>query len=604
MAYKIPEEKISEVREATDIVDLISGYLTLKKRGKNYFGLCPFHQEDTPSFSVDPTRQMYHCFGCHKGGNAITFLMDYEKMSFVEAVRHLADKAGIQLQPVQGSDSSLQEKESLYFANKFAAEFFYNNLMSSQGKKALTYLENRGLNRSIIRKFGLGYSLPEWDGLIKHARSKSVSLEVLFKAGLVIKKDTGNYYDRFRGRVMTPIINLSKKVVGFGGRILVDEENSPKYINSPETLVYQKSLILFGLYQTRESIREKDQAILVEGYTDLLSLYQNGFPNIVATAGTALTLQQAHLIKRYTDNIVLLYDGDAAGSAAAMRSADIFLTAGLEVKIAVLPHPYDPDSFIRTYGSNRFQDILKKSVSFIQFKIYTLNEQYDKKSDQNQIKIMQVVLESISKIKNSIRRELALKEVAEHFGVDESAVRSQLKSGKGTRYRDENDSTPVIKDRQQQKTKYDIAEENIVKILLENQQLIKIVTTYIEADEFKNEHIKKILNVIFNFYEQYSSINVSDVIKTINDPSLSAVLSELLAKKFEEEINRGKLLNDCLISLKERTLEAQLQNMLLQIKSKQHQQNEVNKLMKEYQLLREEKSKLKSKNFVTIEKNA
>jgi len=423
-------EKIAEIKEATDIVELISGYLTLKKRGKNFFGLCPFHQENSPSFSVDPIRKMYYCYGCHKGGDSISFLMNYDRMSFFEAVQLLAEKAGISLPRVKADDSRIKEKESLYFANKFAAEFFYNNLISPVGKKVLSYLYNRGFDDSTIRGFGMGYSLPQWDGLIIQARRKSVSIEILYKAGLIIKKEGGGYYDRFRGRMMTPIINLSKKVVGFGGRILTDDKKSPKYINSPETPIYQKSQILFGLNRTREHIREKDQAIFVEGYTDLISLFQHEIKNTVATSGTALTIHQAQLIKRYTGNILLLYDSDAAGLSAAMRGADIFLNAGLEVKIVVLPQGQDPDSFIRASGKDAFLQILSQSVSLIKFKIETLSKQYNMTLNQDRTKVIQLALESVAKIRNSIRQDFALKDVAEYFAIDEMALRNQLKTAK------------------------------------------------------------------------------------------------------------------------------------------------------------------------------
>ena len=604
MSFKISDEKIAEIKEATDIVELISGYLTLKKRGKNFFGLCPFHQENSPSFSVDPARKMYYCYGCHKGGDSISFLMNYDRMSFVEAIQLLAEKAGISLPRVQADDSRIKEKESLYFANKFAAEFFYNNLINPIGKKALSYLYNRGFDDSIIRGFGMGYSLPQWDGLIKHARRKSVSIEILYKAGLIIKKDGGGYYDRFRGRMMTPIINLSKKVVGFGGRILTEDKKSPKYINSPETPVYQKSQILFGLNRTREHIREKDQAIFVEGYTDLISLFKHEIKNTVATSGTALTIQQAQLIKRYTGNIILLYDSDAAGLAAAMRGADIFLNAGLEVRVAVLPQGHDPDSFIRASGKDAFLQILSQSVSLIKFKIETLSKQYNMTLNQDRTKVIQLALESIAKIRNSIRQDLALKDVAEYFAIDEMALRNQLKTAKKTEYTEVEKTAVTDKVKKTAMTKYDIAEENIVRIMIEDNELIPDVYDNINVDEIKNSSIKEIVKIIFNHYKQNKKINAQNIINSIVDPQMNATLSELLSVQFSEELDLIKLLNDCIISIKERALEQQLQTILHEIKTIQSQGGEAKELMKKYQKWRMNLAQLKSKKIVTTQKNA
>ncbi|MDZ7265548.1 MAG: DNA primase, partial [candidate division KSB1 bacterium] len=468
MNYNIPAEKIAQVRDASDIVELISNYLTLKKAGKGFVGLCPFHADSSPSFHVNPASQLYYCFGCQKGGNIFNFLMEIEKMSFVEAVEFLAQKAGISLPRTQVDDRLEKEKEALFFVNRWAANFFYKNLFSPAGKQALQYVQGRGISQEMIKTFGLGYSLPDWDSLLRQAQADSVSPDVLFKAGLVIKRTGGGYYDRFRGRFMIPIVDLYKKVLGFGGRRIVDDD-TPKYINSPETPIYQKGQILFGLYQSRDAIKQADQAIFVEGYMDLIALYQFGVKNVVATSGTALTPAQARLIRRFTENVILLYDADAAGSSAAMRGADIFLDAGLEVKIVALPLGHDPDSFMRERGVENFKFMLSRARSIMQFKIETLAKKLDLSTTQGKTQAVNSLLESVAHIKDSIKQNLALKEVAEHFRLDERALMEQLRhiQTRGQNrsvVADAPDSARVTKPLRQ-KSKYELAEEDIVRLI-------------------------------------------------------------------------------------------------------------------------------------------
>ncbi|MBD3287905.1 DNA primase [candidate division KSB1 bacterium] len=601
MAQKIPEEKIAEIREATDIVDLISGYLTLKKRGKNYFGLCPFHQENTPSFSVDPTKQIYHCFGCHKGGNAISFLMEYEKMSFLEAVRYLAEKAGISIPQVRGSDSGSQEKEAIYYANKFAAEYYFKNLMSTAGKNAQSYLEKRGYGSEIIRKFGMGYALNEWDGLIKHAQRKSVTMDALHKAGLIIKKDNGRYYDRFRGRVMVPIISLTKKVVGFGGRIIIEDEKAPKYINTPETPIYQKSNILFGLYQTRDFIREKDQAIFVEGYTDLLSLYKYGIKNVVATSGTALTIQQAQLIKRYTSNIVLLYDSDSAGSAAAMRGADIFLSTGLEVKISTMPAGEDPDSYIRNHGAEKFTGIIDSALSLINFKIKILENQYDLSNMTNRARVIELLLESVSNVTDNIKKGLIVKQIAEYFGMEERLLLGQLKKVKRYDRKEMQGvkSTSFTNDRM--KNRYDLAEEHILKIALEESYLLPTIYEHLKIIDIRNALIRDIIHKVYELYESEEKIDGRKILNIISDPEKVNLISYVLSEHKIENIE--KVMNASIQLVKLRVIEEESNKIQLEIKELENKGQDVSQKRLRWNQLRQEREKIKSKKFVEEQKN-
>jgi DNA primase len=604
MPGKVAEDKISQVREATDIVDLISNYLTLKKSGKSFVGLCPFHTDSAPSFHVDPHKQLFHCFGCRKGGDIFNFVMEMEKMPFREALEFLAEKAGISLPVTQVDFNREKEKEALYFANRWAANLFYKNLISPAGKIALDYIQKRGISQKTIKDFGLGYSFPGWDGLIQQAKKDSVSPEVLFKAGLIIRKTDGGYYDRFRGRIMIPIVNLYKKVMGFGGRILVADDKNAKYINSPETPIYHKGYILFGIYQSRQPIREKDRAIFVEGYTDLISMYQSGIKNVVATSGTALTPNQARLIKRYTENVSLLYDADTAGSLAAMRGADIFLDEGLEVNIVTLPAGSDPDSYIQKHGAIKFKELLEHSFSIIQFKINTLSKKYNSSTSQRTSQIINEVLSSIGRIKNSIKQNLAVKEVAEHFRLEERAVMQQLDNIKRT-----GRIQPTTIEKQQssqkvkppRKSKYDIAEEDLLRLVLEDSNWLPKIFQYLQLDELQNREHRELFAIVLGIFQKNESFEKKDVVNMITDPETSSKIADILTKKIGSNADRQQLFEDCLVLLKKRKLENRMHNLAQEIKIAQDKEQDASEYIKKYYQCREEIKKVDSKELFKLD---
>ena len=348
---KIPQEKIDEIRAASDAVDVISKYVQLKKRGKDYLGLCPFHQEKTPSFSVSPQKQLFYCFGCHRGGDVVKFVMEYEKSSYVEALEQLAERAGITITRTEEAYEAANETEKLYNVMSYAARMFYTNLTkSNEGEFALAYFRDRGFTNQTMTTFGLGYSLRSWESLLKKAQEDGIDPEDLSKVGLIRRREDGSGYDTFRGRAMFPIFNTTGRVIAFGARKLYDDDTLGKYINSSETSIYHKSKVLYGLSQAKDAIRERDFAILVEGYADLISVFQAGTKNIVASSGTALTPEQIQLISRYTKNITLVYDADSAGANAMMRGVDLILEGGLDVHIVQLPEGDDPDSFVQKNG--------------------------------------------------------------------------------------------------------------------------------------------------------------------------------------------------------------------------------------------------------------
>ena len=370
---RINQETADRIKQTADIVEVVGDFVSLKKRGANYTACCPFHNEKSPSFNVNPARQIYKCFGCGAAGDPVKFVMELEKIGYGEALRYLAKKYNIEIEEQAATPEEVNrqnERESLLIVLNFAQQNFQNLLMTHEEGQAigLSYFRNRGFNDQTIKQFGLGYSLNEWDGLAKVATQRGYNVEVLEKAGLAIRKDderspaASRYYDRFRGRVMFPVHNVSGKVIAFGARILTNDKNQPKYINSPETEVYHKSDVLYGIFQAKNAIRQEDVCYLVEGYTDVISLHQAGIQNVVASSGTSLTIEQIRLIARFTPNVTILYDGDAAGIKAALRGLDMVLEEGLNVSLVTLPDGEDPDSYVYKVGAEGFKAHVKTAT--------------------------------------------------------------------------------------------------------------------------------------------------------------------------------------------------------------------------------------------------
>jgi len=367
----IPPHLIDEVRLANDIVDVISDHVALKKKGRNFFGLCPFHNEKTPSFSVNPDKQIFHCFGCGAGGNVFTFVQKQDGAGFPDAVRALAKRARIPIPEPEAEDLSVtQHKEALYYANQFAATFFHEMLFSEAGAAALAYAQQRGFDEKALRDFGVGYAPAAWDALLDHSKQHQLKLETMVEAGLLNARDDGGFYDRFRNRLMFPIYNQSGRAVAFGGRRLPPErDDSPKYLNTAETPIYHKGQLLYALHIARDSAKEKGLLIVVEGYADALRMHTAGLTNTVATSGTALTEEQARLMLRLVKSVTLLYDNDTAGAAATLRGADILVENGLQVTVATLAAGEDPDSYVLKYGAPAMQKVIAEAISLLDFKM-------------------------------------------------------------------------------------------------------------------------------------------------------------------------------------------------------------------------------------------
>lgn len=416
-----------------DIYDVVSDFVSLKRSGQNYKALSPFTNEKTPSFYVVPSKGIFKDFSSGKGGDAITFVMEHEGLGYLEAIRYLAKKYGVEIKEearTEEDQAAQNERDSLYIVMNFAKEYFKNLLHKSEEGHSigLSYFRERGFNDRTLDKFELGYSLNEWDHFEKHALHSGFSAEVLERAGLIISKEEGPHkrYDRFRGRVIFPVHNLAGKVVAFGARILTKEKDQPKYINSPETEIYHKSNVLYGLYQAKNEIRKHDFCYLVEGYTDVISLHQAGIENVVASSGTALTEEQIRLMRRFTENVTVLFDGDAAGVKAALRGIDLILKGGLNVRVVLLPDGEDPDSYSRKMGSTEFQHYLKTHTrDFISFKI----DLYSAGSGNDPIKKAEAIREivtSIALIPDPIKRSVYIKETSDLLSMQETVLLTEL----------------------------------------------------------------------------------------------------------------------------------------------------------------------------------
>jgi DNA primase len=496
----VSPELIDQIRDANDIVDLITEYVPLKKRGKNYVGLCPFHAEKAPSFSVSPDKQMFYCFGCGEGGNVISFLMKHEKLGFSDAIRHLAKRAKISLPKRSFDKKKAEQFDKLYYANRVANEYFHKNFYrEAPGEKARQYLNKRGFDPEIVKQFSLGYAPDDWEGLMKFAKNKDVEMEVLNQAGLVVPRTetsgsttltTRGYYDRFRNRIIFPIFNLSGKVVGFGGRVL-DDKDQPKYLNSPESPIYQKGKILYGLNFSKDEIRKKGSAVLVEGYVDLLSLYQAGITNVVASSGTAFTSDQARLLSRYAEGVYLLFDADTAGQSATFRSVDLLFSEGVEVFVVSLPKGEDPDSFVKKFGVKEVAKKIEQAQTFIDFKRESLPKDFEELSLKEQEKVILDLAETARKITNDLRRNLFVKKVAQAFKIDEAPIFKMM--GKRTTKatfpsKKETSISPV--------TGQEKIEMGILRILMEDRKLMKLTEGKLKLDDFSTPEHKEIFQLL------------------------------------------------------------------------------------------------------------
>ncbi len=614
---RIPPEKIDEVRNATDIIDLVSAFVNLKKRGKNYVGLCPFHSEKTPSFTVSAERQVYHCFGCGVGGNVFTFVMEHEKVSFPEAVRYLAERAGISLPAYSPEAEAIaSEHETLYNVMRIAGLFFYHNLQSAEGKTALEYFHSRGFRDETIKNFGLGYSLNSWDGLIKHAEEQNIKMDYLEKAGLVRRREDGSgYFDYFRGRAMFPIFSTSGRVIAFGARKLYETDQLGKYINSPETPIYNKSRILYGIFQAKDALRGFDNAILVEGYADLISVFQGGVENVVASSGTALTEGQIQLIGRYTKNITLVYDADSAGFKATMRGVDLIIEGGLDVKVAELPQGEDPDSFVKKFGGEEFKKLMANSISFIDFKARTFQREGMFNSPEGRTQAIRSIVQSIAKMKDELKRNFYIKEVSQKYDIYETVLYRELDQWLPRKERSAYSrasqrvpvfDVPIAEVTPPKPSEISAAERDLIKIMLEKGgEMVDFIFEHLGIEEFSDERARKIASIILNRHHEHVDMNTI-MNEIIEDQELRSIITDVILSRYElskgwselEEIDVWDIANKALVAVKKKSIGKKVEEIQRQLKEATQKGGEEIALVEEHQRLLREIRELETNGFL------
>ncbi|MFC2150678.1 DNA primase [Calditrichota bacterium] len=583
MAGRFDPTDVEKLRDAVDIADIIGGYVNLKRGSKgDYWGRCPFHTEKTASFHVVPDRQMFYCFGCGKGGNAFNFLMEMDGVSYGEAVNMLGERYGIEVRSVGGSSESgrqsANERDQLYRVNEMAGKYYHymltNTNRSKDAQKAYNYLIERGITDEIIAEYNLGWAENGWDSLVKVIEKKGISLSAAESCGVILKKKSGSgHIDRFRGRIMFPIVNLSGQVVGFGGRRLdgvTDAEDAAKYVNTAETPIYSKGSMLYGLNNARQVIREHDRLFIVEGYTDLLALVQAGFREVAASLGTAFTDGQARLISRFTNNVTIVYDSDTAGVNAATKASEVLIRNSLEVKVALLPTGSDPDSLLREGGSESLATVLENGLSFVQFMLQTTTSgakgiaplEWDRTSKTSAAK---AILAIIAGVREPVQQELLLQEASESLGVSINALEKSMSQSRSS---STVSSMPVPAKSSFSISQEEIAERDLLRNLMAYPALIQFVSSEVTPELFRNGQLREIYRQLETDYLRGEKFDVRIFPELTEDPALRAFITEavLSAEEISEEKAR-EAVTKCIDSLRRRDYSTRILELEAEIRS-------------------------------------
>ena len=558
------DDLIEEIRSRNDIVDVISSYVKLKKQGATYFGLCPFHNEKSPSFSVTPGKQMYYCFGCGAGGNVFTFLMEYENYTFVEALKYLADRAGVELPEEEYSREAKERADTraiLLEINKAAAQYYYIQLKSSRGAVGLEYFKKRKLSDETIKAFGLGYSNKYSDDLYRYLKSKGYKDDMIAKAGLISIDEKNGVYDKFWNRVMFPIMDVNSRVIGFGGRVMGDAK--PKYLNSPETMIFDKSRNLYGLNRARRT--KKPYFLLCEGYMDVISLHQAGFTNAVASLGTALTPGHAALIHRYVQEVYLTYDSDGAGTRAALRAMPILRDAGITAKIIRMEPYKDPEEFIKNLGAEAFEERIASARNVFMYSLEVLEKDYDMNSPEGKTEFMKETARRLTQFEEEIERDNYIEAVAKtyHVGYEELkklVVKVAVQSGM---------AAPATKPRQtiRQETPKEDGHIRSQKILLtwliDREELFDQVSRYVTPEDFTVELYRKVAELL---YEQHAKgeLNPAQIMNYFTEEEEHRAVAALFNTRIKELTTAGeqeKAIKETILRVKEYSIETATRNL-------------------------------------------
>ncbi len=558
-----PDEVVEEVRLKNDIVDVVSGYVKLQKKGSSYFGLCPFHNEKSPSFSVSRDKQMYYCFGCGAGGNVFTFIMEYENYSFVEALKFLAERAGVELPEQEYSKEAKRradEKAVLLEINKLAAKYYYAQLKAPQGKTAYEYLKGRQLGDDTITAFGLGYSNKYSDDLYRYLKTKGYIDDILFKAGLISFDERHGPYDKFWNRVMFPIMDANNRVIGFGGRVMGDAK--PKYLNSPETPVFDKSRNLYGLHRARTS--RKPYFLLCEGYMDVISLHQAGFTSAVASLGTALTPGHASLIKRYVNEVYLTYDSDEAGTKAALRAVPILKEAGITARVIRMDPYKDPDEFIKNLGAEAFEERIHKARNGFMFSLEMAEKNYDMGSPEGKTDFLKEAAKKLTLFEEEIERSNYIEAVAKTYGVNADDLRKLVTK---TAIRD-GLAKPAEKPRstrkQEEKEDGHLKSQRILLTwMLEGEEIFRQIRKYVSPEDFTEELYRQVAELLYRQYDE-GAVNPAQIMNHFTDEEEHRQVAALFHTRIRELSTvreQEKALKETILRVKEYSIEKAARNL-------------------------------------------
>ncbi len=563
---RIPEHQIEQVREANDIVDVVSDYVRLKRSGRNYFGLCPFHGEKTPSFSVAPDKQIFHCFGCGVGGNVINFIMQYEKLEFVEAVKLLADRSGITLTFEGPGGVASRQKDDLsnyYMLHERTAGLYEKALWQSQeGKPALEYLRKRGIEDAVLKTFRVGYAPDKWDFVTLQIMKLGLPRETLSKAGLLMTQDNGEFYDRFRKRIMFPISGVQGRILGFGGRVMPGDDQTAKYMNSPETPIYHKGQVLYGLNFSKDELRQTHAAILVEGYLDLIRLYQAGFHQVTAGSGTALTGQHGKILRRFADTVFLCYDRDEAGIKATDRAGKILLDTGLNIRVVELPEGEDPDSYFNAHTKADFDELLDRAPDYMQWLIGYYKPRL--RSATAQANFAERFVSDLALMENQLTRELLLSQFAEGMGLAEPTLfrllkdrtRRQPRRRAATENGNPNtDAGPVRMDSAADKAEYELLRLHFA----ENETVLKWILKHLDDSVLERMRFKDVFLHFRRALEQEMPLDRKQIVEELGDSPWQSLLTKILFDLDTGKAVHVELARDCLRTLRRRQLKEELQ---------------------------------------------
>ncbi|MGE6718964.1 DNA primase [Peribacillus frigoritolerans] len=556
MNGRIEDEKINQIREAVDIVDLIGEYVQLKKQGRNYFGLCPFHGENSPSFSVSTEKQIFHCFGCGAGGNIFTFLMDIEGYSFVESAKVLAEKGNVPLEVEINKDSKRSNMpagaQQMVEAHDLLRKFYHHLLVNTkEGQDALEYLLKRGFTEETIEKFQIGYSLDSWDFVSKFLLKRGFPAEYMEQAGLIIFREKDeSYFDRFRNRVMFPIMDHQGNTIAFSGRAMGDDE--PKYLNSPETPIFNKSKTLYNFHHARPHIRKKEQAVIFEGFADCISAVGAGVENAVATMGTALTDQHIQLLKRNTDQILICYDSDSAGLNAANRAVNMLQDHEFSVKVALMPDNLDPDDYIKEFGDKSFvSEVIGASLTYMAFKMHYLRRGKNVNNEGDRIQYIEEVLKEISRLPNAVERDHYLRQLSSEFSLSLDALEQQQRQvffterKKGTLPQPAAQKKMALQYEHKLKPAHHNAETKLIAHMLKSRDMTFKIQQLLGQTVFHVDEHQAIITYLYAFYEDGHEPDTSFFLTYLPDPNLRRIVSEIEMMSVNEEVT-DKELTDCI----------------------------------------------------------